>query len=249
MTQTAAPERTSRRSEGGGAGSARRAPVPVAERGKDHLVLGGVPRAHLLPPEVHAERQSAAMRRRLGFGVLAVVAVVALAVVGAGAAATSAQAQLAGEQASTQSLLAQELKYVKVRQVQDRIHLIETAQKVGASTEIAWKPYLDRVQATLPGDAEITTVNIDSATPIELYPQATASLQGPRVATVVFTAKTHSLPAVSSWLDALKTLPGYADALPGSVERDDVSGDYTATITMHVNADAFSHRFAQNTGK
>ena len=251
MTQTAEPD-TSATAERSGrrAGDGRSRPAPEGRaRRHEQLVLGATPRAHLLPPEVQADRRAAALHRRLVFAVLAVVAVVARGVLGAGAASTNAQAQLAGAQATTQSLLAQELKFVKVRAVQSQVDLIKTAQEVGASTEIDWKPYLQKVQGTLPAGVTIATVNIDSSTPIELYQQSSASLQGPRVATIVFTAKSPALPVVPSWLDALKTLPGYTDALPGSVALDSASGIYTVTITMHIDARAFSHRFAQKTGK
>jgi hypothetical protein len=216
---------------------------------RDHLVVGGEPRAHLLPPEVLSDRRAAVLRRRLGFGVIALVAVVALGILGAGSAAVSAQAKLAESEAATQSLLKQELGFVKVRKVQTQVDLVKTAQQVGASTEINWMKYLQEVQATLPGNVAITGVNIDSSTPIELFAQPTASLQGPRVATIVFTAKSSSLPLVPSWLDALKTLPGYADALPGSVNLDSSSGSYTVNITMHVNEKAFANRFSPKSEK
>ena len=225
------------------------APGPSTAR-RDGIVIGAEPRVHLLPPEVLADRKAGVIRTRLAFGVVAVVAVVALGVLGASSLAASAQSDLASDQAQTQQLLKQQLSYVKVRAVQEQLSLIRTAQEVGASTEIAWTPYLQKVQQTLPPNVTITGVAVDSSTPIELYPQSTASLQGPRVATIVFTAQSPSLPQVPSWLLALKTLPGYADALPGSVNLDS-GGAYTVTITMHVNEDAFSERFSQTpkTGK
>jgi hypothetical protein len=230
---------------------ARKGPAPKKDTGhkRDQLVIGGEPRAHLLPPEVLADRRAAVLRRRLGFGVIGLVVVVALGILGAGSAAVSAQAKLAESEAATQSLLKQELGFVKVRSVQSQVDLIETAQQVGASTEIDWMGYLKEVQATLPGNVTITGVNVDSSTPIELYAQSTASLQGPRVATIIFTANSSALPLVPSWLDALKTLPGYADALPGSVNLDTASGAYTVTITMHVNEKAFANRFSPKSGK
>lgn len=220
------------------------------ERAPRHygILIGAEPRVHLLPPEVMADRKAAALRGRLGLGVVAVIAVVVLGILWATSTAATAQHDLATEQATTQGLLKQQLTYAKVRTVQDQVDLIKTAQEVGASTEIAWTPYLEKVQATLPPNVTITGVNVDSSTPIELYPQSSASLQGPRVATIVFTAQSPSLPAVPSWLLALKTLPGYADALPGSVNLDQ-NGVYTVTITMHVDEKAFSNRFSQKAGK
>lgn len=208
----------------------------------DDLVIGGEPRVHLLPPEVRQQRKAKTIRRRLGLGVVAVVAITA---VGTGAAfmlAVQAQQQLASEEALTPGLIAEQAKYSEVRVVQSEVDLVKAAQQVGVSTEVDWKKYLEGVQSILPPSVTISTVAVDSASPLALYGQPTAPLQGARVATVAFTAESAVLPDVPTWLDALATLPGYADALPGSVSRDE-SGVYTVTITMHVNDAAYARRF------
>ncbi|AMB57660.1 hypothetical protein AWU67_00940 [Microterricola viridarii] len=208
------------------------------------LIVGGEPRVDLLPPEVLRGRAAKATRRRLGVGVIASVAVVVLAVGGCFALSVQAQAQLLTEQARTSEILAAQGEFVDVTKVKFHLDLAKAAQQVGASTEIAWKDYLTQVQATLPASVMIDTVSIDSATPVALYAQPTVPLQGERMATVGFTAKSSVLPDVPTWLRALATLPGFSDALPGSVTLDEESGVYTATITMHINDEAFSHRFA-----
>ncbi|HCG01222.1 MAG TPA: hypothetical protein DEV93_11835 [Chloroflexi bacterium] len=214
-----------------------------SEVNKETLVIGGEPRVDLLPPEVRKERQAKATRRRLGLGV---VGLLLIAVVGTGAAtalAVGAQTQLASEQARTADLLIQQGKFIKVRKVQDQVDLVVAAQQVGVSTEIDWKKYLENVQRTLPSGVTISTVNVDSASPLVLYTQATAPLQGARVATVGFTATSKDLPDVPKWLNALATLPGFADALPGSVTLNETTGAYAVTITMHINDAAFEQRF------
>ena len=207
------------------------------------LVVGGESRAYLLPPEVLLRRKAKVVRRRLGF----VVLLVALLVIGGSALvraqAQQAQANLAIEQANTQSLLLQQRKYVEVRKVQQQVDTIMAAQQVGTATEINWEQYLTSVQGTLPQNVTIDTINLDSATPFAPYTQATAPLQGARIATLSFTAKSSTLPEVPAWLDALTTLPGYADASPGSVTRNE-SGAYSVSITMHINEAAFTNRFA-----
>lgn len=274
MTQTAEKPETGRRAgrrsgregkdlaDGAGAPAETEAPLPAKGKQKakaapgpterssrhDGILIGAEPRVHLLPPEVIADRKAAALRGRLGLGVVAVVAVVVLGILWATSTAATSQHDLSTEQATTQGLLKQQLTYAKVRTVQDQVDLIKTAQEVGDSTEIAWMPYLQKVQDTLPPNVAITGVVVDSSTPLDLFPQATASLQGPRVATIVFTAQSPSLPEVPSWLLALKTLPGYADSLPGSVTLEQ-SGVYTVTITMHVDEKAFANRFSQKAGK
>lgn len=208
----------------------------------DALTIGGEPRVNLLPPEVQKQRAAKAVRRQLGLGVVGAIALVIVGTTTVMVLATQAQQQLASEQELTSGLLAEQAKYAEARTVQSEVDLVEAAQQVGASTEIDWKAYLDGVQAILPPSVTISTVAVDSASPLAVYAQPTAPLQGARVATVSFTAESAVLPDVPTWLNSLATLPGYADALPGSMARDE-TGVYTVAITMHVNDAAFARRF------
>ena len=209
----------------------------------DGPVLGREPRVHLLPREVRNERKAKVVRRRLGFGVVGVLLLVVVASGGAFALSFTAQLQLLEEQSRTAELFAEQAKFIQVRTVQEEVALAQAGQQVGVSTEIDWKTYLEGVQAILPASVTIDTVNVDSASPMALYAQSTTPLQGDRVATVNFTATSLGLPDVPTWLTALETLPGYADALPGSVTLDAATGIYTVDITMHVNDAAYTKRF------
>jgi hypothetical protein len=208
------------------------------------LVLGGESRADLLPREVRVQRKVKVVRRRLGFFVILLIVIMLGATALARSLADQAQANLAIEQANTRSLMMMQHKYVEVRKVQQQIELIQAAEQVGAATEINWEQYLGAVQSTLPANVSLDTINIDSITPFSAYSQATAPLQGARVATLTFTAKSSTLPQVPTWLDALATLPGYADASPGSVTRDE-TGAYSVSITLHINQAAFTNRLVQ----
>lgn len=207
------------------------------------LVVGGSPRADLLPPEIRNERAERRIRRRLGLGVTGVLVIVLAGTGAATALAMQAESSLSAERARTDELLAEQGRFAKVRAVQDQVQLMKAAQRVGASTEIDWKWYLQEVQVTLPSGVTIDTVTVDAASPFEVYTQPTAPLQGARVATVGFTATSEVLPDLPVWLTALAKLPGYADALPGSVSLDEESGTYSVTITMHVNDAAFAQRY------
>jgi hypothetical protein len=208
------------------------------------LVLGGESRADLLPLEVRMRRKVKVVRRRLVFFMILLIVIVLGVTALARSLAVQAQANLAIEEANARSLMLMQHKYVEVRKVQQQIELIRAAEQVGAATEINWEQYLGAVQSTLPANVSLDTINIDSITPFTAYSQATAPLQGARVATLTFTAKSSTLPQVPTWLDALATLPGYADASPGSVTRDE-TGAYSVSITLHINQAAFSNRLVQ----
>ncbi|WP_348788694.1 hypothetical protein [Leifsonia sp. NPDC080035] len=225
--------------KGGAAAAAKdapkAAPAPIA--------VGGEPRVSLIPPEVLARRKARGVRRSLAWGVLGVVLITVAAVGGTAVLGIRAQIDLVAAQARTGELLAEQAQYTEVRKVQDQVSLVEAAQQVGASTEIDWKDYLQKVQATLPGDVSMTAVTIDSSTPLATYAQPTAPLQGARVATLTFEASSPTLPVVPVWLTALAKLPGFADATPGSVSLDETTKTYTLSITMHINETAFDRRF------
>lgn len=206
------------------------------------IVVGGNRQIDLLPTETRQLVAAKKMRDRLGLAVVAVFLLMLLGWGGAGVAALVAQGELTAEQAQTGLLLAEQRKYGEVRRVQDEVALVQAARGIGMSPEIDWKAYLDDVQKTLPSGMAIDTVQIDSSSPQAAFVQSTAPLQGDRVATLSFTARSPTLPVVPPWLDRLQTLRGFADALPGSVVKNP-DGSYMINITMHINEAAFSKRF------
>lgn len=217
----------------------------ILKRKKTELTVGGESRVDFLPAEVRIKRRGRIVRRRLGFSIFFVILLMVGFTALARAQALQAHRNLAIEEANTRFLIAEQQKFGEVAKVQNEIATIQAAQRVGTSTEINWQEYLTSVQATLPSNVIIETINIDSATPFAPYTQATAPLQGSRIATLSFTALSPTLPKVPTWLIALTSLPGYSDASPGSVIRTE-SGAYSVNITMHINQDAFTHRFAAN---
>ena len=247
-------------------------------RASEPLVFGAPPRVDLLPPEVRARIRGRSTRRLLTIVVVGVLLICVGSVVGAEFTAREAQATLAAEQQRTQNILAEQAKYSKVRTVKSEITLVQAAQRVGTATEIDWKKYIIDLGKTLPTGVSVSTVTVDSGSVTQAYEQPTVPLQGPRVATVTLAATSSTLAAVPEWLDALPQLPGYVDAMPGattlangtavSTGGDSAgtgsgqdasagasgtgssaqSGPYSLTVVMHVDQNAYTHRFAQPAG-
>lgn len=211
----------------------------------DELIIGGEPRVDLLPPEVKATRRAKTLRRGLAAVVVAVVVLVAAGVTAASFQAMQSQTDLQAAQARTNELLAEQTKYVEVRQVQDEVDATVAARQLGASTEVDWKAYLIGLRDVLPGDVTIDTVGVDAASPLAPYGQATVPLQALRVATLTLSLTSPSLPTVPDWLDAMSSLPGYVDGTPGSITRLG-TGAYQVDLTVHINEDAYSNRFADS---
>lgn len=205
------------------------------------LVIGGQPRANLLPPEIILKRKQLKTRRALRFGVVLVAIGTAAACALTFGVASVAQVQLAIAQDEQAALIAEQATYGATRDVQQTITTVTAGQLVGASTEINWQDYLVKLQATLPEGVTLKSVDIESATPMTAFSQSDAPLQGARVAALAFTAQSATLPTIPDWLRSLAKLPGFVDATPGSVKVE--AGVYTANVLMHINADAFSMRF------
>jgi hypothetical protein len=207
------------------------------------LELGASPRANLLPPEIHMVARQKATQRALWIGVVGVVLVVIVAYIGAAVLNLSSTVGLVQSQDRAAALVVEQGTHSEVRDIKTNVALSEAALEVGASTEVDLKTYLLTLGATLPAGVAIMTVETDGATPIADYPQSDTPLEGPRVGTLVFTAISPTIPSIPVWLDGLATLDGFVDAVPNSVTLND-DGTYLVTMTMHIDAGAYSNRFA-----
>jgi hypothetical protein len=200
------------------------------------------PRASLMPPELGERRKKVAMRRNLR---IMVVAALVVAIGGSGAGfyySTSAQQQLAAAQAETQSLSTQQQSHNDIKATLSGIDTGRAAVKVGGSTDIDWQDYITQLQGKLPSGVTLSDFAVQTSGVTITFPQSTTPLEGPRIATLNFSATTSQLPSIPTWIEGLSSLPGFVDATPGTLSQD--SGVYTASVTMHIDADAYSHRFA-----
>lgn len=207
------------------------------------LVIGGLPRVDLLPTEVLVDRRQRAGVRRAWLGVVVVAVAVGAAIVLASASGMQADSQLAEVRQETSTLLVQQQQYRDVRATETQSELLRAAQTVGGSTEIDWQSTLQRVQNSLPAGVAITGVQIDSATPLEAYAQATTPLQGQRVATLTIDASSPTLPSVPAWLDSVKGIPGFVDANANSVTLDSSTNVYTVDMTIHLDDDVYDGKY------
>jgi hypothetical protein len=210
-------------------------------RGGDRLVIGGVPRADLLPPEFAAEAKLRAQRR----GMVA-IAVLAVLLVGLGYGYitllnAASVLSLNTANAETASLLEQQTQYAEVGVVNGQISTIGLAKIIGTSTEIGWRDYLQRVQASLPAGTKIDSVSASTAYPGNGAQTSTSPLGFTSIAEIAFSATTATLPKVSEWIEALALLPGYAGATAGSIVKND-DATYTVTMVLYINEDALANR-------
>lgn len=224
---------------GGGGGKAPRGKAAAGPQ------VAFVPRANLLPPEIGQNQRKRATRRGLRLMVIAVIALTLAGVAGAWFLAMTAQMNLVNAEEETAALTSERLQYADVAATQAGIREGEAALRVGGSTEIDWASYLRLLQQTLPEGVALIAVSADSADALVPYQQSEVPLEGERIGTITFTANSAVLPSIPDWINRLATMPGFADATPGSVSFED--GVYSASVTMHIDTDAYSNRFAAQT--
>jgi hypothetical protein len=206
------------------------------------LVIGGSPRANLIPPEIKIAERMRAQRRWLVLTVVIAVGVVLAANVLASLIATAGESHLQEANERTASILAQQQKYSEARVLSDQVAIAKDSRIAGLATEIDWKQYLDRVQASLPPGTTIANVTATIAKPTDQVSEEGAPLAASSVAGIDFVATTPTLPDVSQWIDNLGTLPGFVGAIPGNITRND-DGTYLVAITMRINELALANRY------
>jgi len=212
-----------------------------AVRNDGRLIIGGPPRADLMPPSI---RQGEAARKQRGL--LAVIFVAVIVLVGAayGVAAfmaSVAEDQLADANTRTSELLLEQGDYSEVTNVQSQLDLAQAAKEVGGATDIDWETVITTLDKALPSGGRLKAVGVQVSSPVILVDQPSSVLYSPRVAKVVLKIHTKTLADVAKFERKIVTMPGFADVLP---ETTDVKeGVYETVLTISFNQEVLSGRY------
>lgn len=209
------------------------------------LVLGAVPRANLLPPEVQ-ERVRA--RRTRGYLVLLVLAVF-LATAGgyafASIRAITAQASLAAAQTRTLELIEEKATYAEVISTTSALDLIADTQVDATSTEIIWGEVFDRIGIVLPaGSYIVATMDASFPAPWDAPLIASGALEEARVGTLTMELVTETFPEGAALYRSLGEVEGIADLRIATVELPEGQAGYRTTIVVALSADSLSDRWS-----
>jgi hypothetical protein len=221
--------------------------LALASPSSDALVLGGTPRAHLLPKEVAAQRKAKSLRRNLLLGLAGVVIIVIGGVAFVSIQLAAANADQLTAQSQTAALTAQQRKYGAVTSVQSQVQDIKTVQPLSVSGEILWGPYIESLQATLP--AGVTIVQFDAklaqvpTNATAAAPTTATPLQGDHVATLSVTAMGPQA-AISQWLAIVPSLKGVVNSNPGAVAVSP-DGRYKANVDLLIGKGVLAQRFTK----
>jgi len=206
------------------------------------MVLGGSPRAHLLPPEVGDRKRGASIRRAVVMSVIGAVVVCGVGYAFASYLAIDAAGRYDEARAETSALLEEQGKYSDLRTLADLQQTLTDARQVGALTEVNWQAFYGRLTPTLPAGVTLSSFVIDAGSPIEDPAVSAVPGTGVGIAKVTMVANTTNLAAVETWVTTLKALPEYGGSIIRSVARDD-AGQLTVSMDLTLTDVALSNRF------
>ncbi len=187
-------------------------------------IITGLPQVNLLPPEVRAARGLQSIKRWLVIALLAVLVLCALVWLLAQTIAANAQSDLETAQAETARLTQEQAKYAEVPRVQAQLAQAERARQIAGSTDVVWKPYIDAITAVLPEGASIDSFIVAGATPMEGAAAPANLLQAPSIGNLTFAARSVTVPDVAALMDALDSIPGFADSFVTAVTITETEG-------------------------
>ncbi len=217
-----------------------------AARPTPGLTLGAQPRANLLPPEVLEHAKARRVRRFLVLVVVVAVVATAGGYAYASVQALTAHAGLAAAQTRTTELLQEKSSYAKVIAAADTLALIASTQQQATSTEVIWGDFVfDELVAAVPG--QVLFVNRISAVapmPWEAPLQPAGALRQPRIASFELRYTSPSPPDAVALYRAFSSIDWVADISVDLVEWSEEGQNYATTITINLDADALSSRWA-----
>ena len=219
---------------------------PAAKPRDQRLVLGGVPRAELLPPELKQEATASAQRRVMVLLIVLALVVTGGATFGASVLAAQSAAELEQANGRTTEILLEQGKYAEARQLAARVSASEDAGAIVMATDIDWVAQLALIDATAASvGATVDNTAVTQSTAFAVVDEPADLLEKPRVATVVLTATTPTLPNLADWLEAFEALPGFAGVTFGTATLTGLG--YDTVVTVHFDESIFTNRFAETT--
>ena len=213
------------------------------------LVVGGIPRADLLPPEIKAEYKGKAVVRMLAIFVVVVAFVVAGGVGFATMSSISSQLSLQLERDRSLELVARQLDFADAKQTADQVDAATAARALGTATEIDWRAYLDEVSSTLPDGVGLTKLVIAPVVVTEGAESVENPLQQAAVATITITATSATVPDVEAWFNDLAGITGFAGIAPPATVAGSPTEGYIVGLQLLVNDEAYLARFQNEAGE
>jgi len=207
------------------------------DKNSQRLVVGGVPRADLLPPEIKQDKVAGRQRSNLIAGLVLVVFLVVVAYGISTFLAIGANASLEAAQKRSSDLLAEQAEYSEVRELQAQLSAAQASLLVASAPEVDWSPFLADFYATLPAGSIIKNVTVTPPGTVAV----TSPLYDGGIVEIVAEVTMPTVPDNAAWMGRLQTLPGFTDWSPTTIADDNAA--FKVTVTIHLGQDALWARY------
>jgi Tfp pilus assembly protein PilN len=213
-----------------------------------------LPRVNLLPPEIAEQAKFKRVQAGLGGGVLVALGLVGVAFVVANGQVSSAQDDLATQEARNRTLTAQQAQYAEVPVVYAAVDAARARLAQAMGREIRWSYVLNDLSLATPSKVWLTSMTVtpnndDTAVGGAATPATDTYLQ-PGLGTVTFEGKGYRHNDVASWLLALGKEPGLKNPYFTSSKVEQIGEQDTVTFTSQatITEDALSGRWTDEAG-
>jgi Tfp pilus assembly protein PilN len=215
--------------------------------------LATLPRVNLLPPEIEQQRQFKKVQLGLGVGVVAALGVAGALVLSAGAQVSDAQSDLDQQTARNRTMQADAAKFADVPAVYAQVDAAKAQLTQAMGKEIRWSRFLNDLSVVTPGKVWFDTITVAEtvdAAPVTAAP-ATGQVWGTaNIGTITFKGKGYTHNDVASWLKALASEKGVADAFftRSAQEQIGTEGSVAFDSQAVITEDLLSGRFTDKAG-
>lgn len=209
------------------------------------LVIGGVPRVNLMPPEELEERRRWALRMRwLRVFIVTTVLVGSLVVLAFGWQ-VQASASLANQEHKAVELRTELGRYTQVAEAIDTVEELEAMRATAGSNDLAWGALIAEIKSALPAGVALSGFEVaPGAAPKS---GASASAQIGLTGTLTFSSRSTATQAQT--VSNLRLVKGFIGVDAGGLESDGSTGGYTFEVTFSADQSRYTGRFSQNGSK
>jgi len=223
--------------------------MSAADKKNVNLVIGGSPRADLLPPEIKQDEKNRAQRKNLIGVMIGAAVLVLVGYAGATFVAQGAQAALEAENDKTATILTQQMEFAEAGSLSDQITAVKAARILGMSTESDWEVFLKEFSRSMSptgvlGVADITVVG---STPLAALPPTVIPLEPSRVTEITLEVGSEKHSVIAAWLDKVDAMTGVVYNTNSEIFWDDKEDMYHTVVTVLFDDSLYLRRFETTT--
>lgn len=180
-------------------------PVPA------NLGAHGAAQVNLLPPEIEAKRTQGRAKVMIFVGLVLFVILLGVAWFLAYSARTSAEQELATEQARRPVLVAELASYDYIKVIEAQKENSVLARQWAGSTDIIWGDYTAALLNVVPNDVTLTDVVMSQGTPYGPAGSNGTVFGLSDMGSMTFTGRATSAELVADMIEAINSVPGLYD--------------------------------------